>query len=205
MNAYKFLRPGAIGPFSGIAWTTEWIAPEGGVSACERRHLPLWIWEELWVIELGDDVESRGHKLRAPRARLAQRIDAWSADTAKSFARACARRAALHASGPLRAAGHDAAAAVFAEANDLAGVRDLTSELWDDLPAQVQRPVGMASDGCRRALAATASEEPYIAAHGGAVSAYIAVMTAGRVGDPALQTAERAWQADWLADALGLA
>jgi hypothetical protein len=165
----------------------------------------LWIWEELWVIELGGDVESRGHKLRAPRARLAQRVEGWSADTAKSFARACARRAAYHAAGPLRAAGQDAAAAVFTEADELERVRALTRELWDDLPAEVQRPVGMASDGCIRALVATASDDPYIAAHGSAVSAYIAAMTARRVGDTERQAAERAWQADWLADALGLA
>jgi hypothetical protein len=174
------------------------------VSACELRHLPLWIWEELWVIELDGDVESRGHKLRAPRARLGQRVEGWSAGMAKSFARACARRAAHHAAGPLRAAGHGAAAAEFAEAKELERVRALTQELWDELPEDVQRPVGMASDGCRRALTATASGEPYIAAHGSAVSAYIAAMTARRVGGAERQAAERAWQADWLADALGL-
>jgi hypothetical protein len=204
LNAYKFLRPGAIGPFSGIAWTTEWIAAEDGVSACERRYLPIWIWEELWEIELAGDVETRGHKLRAPRARLTQRVEGWSADMAKSFARACARRATLHAAGPLRGAGQEDAAAVFAEALDLEHVRALTSELWDVLPEDVQKPVGMASDGCIRALVATASDDHYIAAHGGAVSAYIAAMTAQRVGGPEQATAERAWQADWLTRELRL-
>jgi hypothetical protein len=174
------------------------------VSACTREYLPLWIWEELWVVELDGDVESRGHKLRAPRARLAQRVEGWSADTAKSFARACARRATLHAAGPLRAAGHPAAADVFAEASDLTHVRALTAELWDELPSDVQRPVGMASDGCIRALVATASDDHYIAAHGSAVSAYIAAMTARRVGGAEADDAERTWQADWLAVELGL-
>ena len=68
-----------------------------GVHACEERHLPRWIWEELWEVELDGEVEARGHKLRAPRGRLLQRVDAWSPGSARAFARACAGRAAVHA------------------------------------------------------------------------------------------------------------
>ena len=84
-----------------------------GVYACERRHLPLWIWEELWEMELDGDVEAHDQKLRARRGRLTRRIEPWSAGGAKAFARACAGRAALHASEPLRAAGQPGAAAVL--------------------------------------------------------------------------------------------
>ena len=50
-----------------------------------------------------------------------------------------------------------------------------------------------------RALAEE-SDDPYVAAHGGAVSAYISAMTALRVGGRERHEAERDWQADWLAE-----
>ena len=94
--AYKFLRPGAVGPFSGHLWPVpsgaepgEWVngsldedVCRGGVHACDGRFLARWIWEELWVIELGGEVEACGHKLRAPRGRLLRRVEAWSAPVA---------------------------------------------------------------------------------------------------------------------------
>jgi hypothetical protein len=182
----------------------EWIEAEG-LSACERRHLPLWIWEELWEVELGGAVVSRGHKLRAPRARLRRRIEEWTPDSAKGFASACAWRAALHASGPLRDAGFGDAAETFAGGGDLQTVLRLTSELWDKLPDDVRRPVGMASDGASDALDTSASDDPYEVARGAAVVAYIAAMTAQHIGAAEAHDSERARQADWLAAALGLA
>jgi hypothetical protein len=179
----------------------EW---QDGIYASEPRHLPLWIWEELWEVELDGAVTTRGHKLHAPRGRLVRRVDTWSPHTAQVFAQDCARSASQHAAGPLRAAGQADAAAVFADGRDMRAVRDLTGKLWDELPADVQRPVGMASDGARRALAATASADAYVAAQGGAVAAYIAAMTALRVGGQGAHDAERGRQADWLADSLEL-
>jgi hypothetical protein len=209
MIAYKFLRPGAVAPFSGQRWPVpadgepgEWV--RDGVYACERRHLPLWIWEELWEIELGGDVEAHDQKLRARRGRLVRRVAPWSPDGAKAFARACAARAAHHAAEPLRAAGHAEVAEVLEDGSDLARVRELTAELWDLLPESARMPMGMASDGALRALTATESGDPYVAAHGGAVSAYIAAMTAQRVAGREGHDAERAWQADWLARTLEL-
>ena len=107
-------------------------------------------------------------------------------------------RAAHHAAEPLRAAGHAGAAAVLDDGTDLPRVRELTAELWDRLPASARIPMGMASDGALRALTATESGDHYVAAHGGAVSAYIAAMTALRVAGRERHDAERAWQADWL-------
>jgi hypothetical protein len=204
LNAYKFLRPGAVGPFSGARWRPgEWVEGDG-LSACERRHLPLWIWEELWEVELGGAVVSRGHKLRAPRARLGRRIEEWTPTSAKAFASACAWRAALHASGPLRDAGFGDAAETFAGGGDLQVVRRLTSELWDELPHDVRRPIGVASDGASDALDTIASDDPYEVVRGAAVVAYTAAMTAQHLGGSDAYDAERAHQADWLAAELGL-
>ena len=143
-----------------------------GVHACEWRHLPRWIWEELWEVELDGEVEARGHKLRAPRGRLLRRVDAWSMMSARTFARVCAGRAAEHA--------------VVAPADE------------------AEIAAAMAADGDARARAAEATDDPYVAAHGGAVSAYISAMTALRVGGRDRHEAEREWQADWLARALDL-
>jgi hypothetical protein len=216
--AYKFLRPGAVAPFSGHRWPVPsngdrggWVAASSwtgvcrdGVYGCEPRHLPLWIWEELWEVDLDGDVEVHNQKLRARRGRLVRRIEPWAPSAAKAFARACAARAAHHAAGPLRASGHPDAAAALEEGIDLERVRDLTAQLWDRLPAGARVPLGMASDGALRALTATESRDPYVAAHGGAVSAYIAAMTALRVAGRDRHDAERAWQADWLIRTLDL-
>jgi len=184
--AFKFLRPGAIGPFSGFRWPQpeggeagSWVEAAGaggpcagGVHACERRHLPLWIWEELWEVELDGPLEPGLAKLRARRGRLLHRIERWSPLTAKSFAGACAGRAAEHA----------------------AAAR----------PDEARVAAGMAADGATRANTAEASADAYVAAHGAAVSAYIAAMTALRVAGREAFDAERAWQADWLTAELGI-
>lgn len=216
--AYKFLRPGAVGPFSDFTWPApsggspgRWVeatigdgACRDGIHACERSQLPVWIWEELWEVELAGEVEPLGRKLRAPRGRLVRRIERWDPDSAKLFAVACAQRAALHAATPLRAAGKEAAAGTFEERADLHAIRALTAELWDALPTEARIPMGMASDGAIRALTAQASDDPYVSAHGGAVSAYIAALTAMRVSGADALERERAWQADWLGRELAL-
>jgi hypothetical protein len=176
-----------------------------GLSACELRHLPLWIWEELWEVELDGAVVARGHKLRAPRARLGHRIEEWTPNSAKAFAGACAWRGALQASGPLRDAGFADAAEAFACNGDLQAVCRLTGDLWDDLPGDVRRTAGMASDGASDALDALASDDPTDVVRGAAVVAYIAAMTAQSVGGPGAYEAERTHQADWLSAELGLA
>jgi hypothetical protein len=184
--AYKFLRPGGIGPFSGHPWPLpsggrpgDWVhgsldvpVCRGGVHACERRYLARWIWEELWEVELGGAVEAHGHKLRAQRGRLLRRVDGWSAPTAKAFAAIGASRAAEHA-----------ATAMASDARVAAG---------------------MAADGSARAEAARTTDDGYVAAHGAAVCAYIAAMTALRAGGRERHDAERDWQAEWLLERLGL-
>ncbi|MDQ3741385.1 MAG: hypothetical protein M3389_10645, partial [Actinomycetota bacterium] len=122
MLAYKFLRAGAVGPFSGVAWPQpahgspgEWLAaaPGGtsicrrGVHACREEDLPRWIGQELWAVELRGEVVETPYKLVAPEGRLLRRIDAWDGDAALHFARACAERIrALAATGPPVLAGY---------------------------------------------------------------------------------------------------
>jgi hypothetical protein len=62
----------------------------------------------------------------------------------------------------------------------------------------------MAADADRRARAAEVTDDAHVAAHGGAVCAYIAAMTALRTGGPEAHDAERAWQAGWLSRELEL-
>ena len=216
--AYKFLRPGGVGPFSRFAWplphdrdpgpwveASRWSAMcRDGIHACSAEDLPRWIWEDLWVVELDGEVEHAHHKLRAPRGRLVRQVTGWTATTAKAFAEACAWRARDHALEALGRAGADEAVADLAGARDLEDVRAATARHWDQTPAAARIPMGMASDGAIRALTARAADSRYVAANGGAVSAYIAAATAGRAQGRAALEAERAWQAAWLAERLGL-
>lgn len=99
MIAYKFLAPGALGPFTGFQWEAgTWVEAEAaapcrqGIHACRVGHLPLWLDAELWEIELDGDVVEGERKLVAQRGRLAQRVVGWTPALAHEFGRFCARR-----------------------------------------------------------------------------------------------------------------
>jgi hypothetical protein len=141
------------------------------VSACKRRHLPHWIQEELWEVELDGDVEARRHKLRARRGRLLRRVEGWRPTTAVAFARDCA---------------------------------DQTLRIAGDAAGRPTDAVGMAADAQRRARVAESAADPRVAAHGGAVCAYIAAMAALRTGGVPAHDAERARQVAWLTGELAL-
>jgi hypothetical protein len=138
MLAYKFLRPGAVGPFSGFAWPVgPWVTADArvtrcraGIHGCRAEDLPWWLQEELWVAELADPVTEAERKVVASRARLVARVDAWNAESSQAFADACARRAREHA-----------------------------AHAGDRISAQ------MATDGARRASGGHAATAAYIAAH----------------------------------------
>jgi len=179
MRALKFLRAGAVGPFSGAAWPAPapgeaaggWVEAgdalalcRNGVHACRAADLPLWICEELWRVELDGEVRAAAGKVVAPRGRLLERVAGWDAEAADDLAAACATRAVALGDG---AEGYAADAA------------------------------GCARDAARRDGApafAAAATCAYIAAHAAAEAA----------GDPAAYTAERARQAEWMAERLGL-
>jgi hypothetical protein len=109
--AYKFLRPGAIGPFSGFLWPTPspfapagtpgpWVeaspfrgACGGGIHGCDADHLVYWLERELWLVELDGDVAASNKKLIAPRGRLVRRLTAWDDSLARALTDACIERA----------------------------------------------------------------------------------------------------------------
>ena len=71
MIAYKFLGPGATGPFTAFAWPRPdggpgaWIeAPidpcRSGIHACRRDDLPLWLGRELYLEQMRATIEASG-------------------------------------------------------------------------------------------------------------------------------------------------
>jgi hypothetical protein len=109
VKAYKCLRPGRVGPFSGYSWPLdEWVEGENamlcvrGVHACRVEHLPYWLMHELWEIELDGEVRHERRKLVADRGQLGGRIEDWTLAAAAGFSEACvlrARERAEHADG----------------------------------------------------------------------------------------------------------
>jgi hypothetical protein len=97
--AWKFLRRGGVAPFTGLAWVPgAWVngrpAHGEGVHACKVSHLPYWVDDELWRIELGEPVVERATQLEGARGRLLERVAAWDP---RAFAQACAARARAYA------------------------------------------------------------------------------------------------------------
>jgi hypothetical protein len=199
MLAYKFLRPGAVGPFSGFAWPAgRWVtageAPAAcrtGVHGCRLADLPWWLAEELWVAEFADPVTGADRKIVARRARLGERVGAWDDDASREFAEACARRAQELAVAALERAGAPAAAERLGAARAPDDVRRIAREL--DAPEAARISVVMAGDGASRAISGPTATAAYIAAH-----------AARHTGGAAAMDAERRWQVDWLARRLGL-
>jgi hypothetical protein len=181
-RAYKFTRAGGISPFSRFAWPLpagdrpgEWVdagvaSPcRAGIHACRPGHLPYWISEELWAIELdGEMIESAG-KLVSSRGRLLAPVEAWTTGGGAAFGSDCAQRAAELAAGAP--------------------------------PELTHLMEGYAADAARYAAAG----DPAVAAHITATAAGDAA--AGRrvhEQDSPAGLAERARQAAWLVEHLGL-
>jgi hypothetical protein len=113
--AYKFLRPDGRSPFSGFRWEIpdagpgRWIdAPvdpcRSGIHACRLAHLPFWLGESLYEIELEGEIVEQRSKLVASRGRLVRRLERWDDELRDAFTRNCADRArelASSASPPL--------------------------------------------------------------------------------------------------------
>jgi hypothetical protein len=188
--AYKFLAEGAVAPFTGFRWPRpgEWVeappAPDRWVHACRARDLPHWLDEELWSIELGGPLRESRYQVASPRARLVARVAGWDPALRREYARACALRARELALPHLAASLREA----------LAGLDDLAS-----IAAAARRADrGDHAAQYVRDAAAFAKDGP-------AVVSYIAATLASHLGGGlAAFEAERAWQARWLAERLGL-
>jgi hypothetical protein len=206
MKAYKFLLPGAVGPFSGFAWPTPdgerpgaWVDGAGdevarcraAVHACRPEDLPWWIQPELWEVELAEPVRRVRHKLFAPRGRLLARCERWDAAGADGFGRACAVRAAGHAAATLEALGERASAAALRGAQRPELVEAVARRLGVPEPARIA--VTMAGDAATRARTGHPATAAYIAAH-----------VARQVGGNAAMAGERERQSAWLAGHVGL-
>jgi len=183
MIAYKFLRAGARGPFSGHAWALPdddapgpWLEDldgqprvcRHGIHACRAEDLPLWITDELYVVELREPVRTAPHKVVASAGRLVSRVGAWDAETASAFAADCTRRVRE------LAAAHDGDAVLAGYASD--------AEVFC---------LGAACD----------PERGRAAAIGGVISTHAAQHVRGPEG----VRVERARQAQWLVERLHLA
>jgi hypothetical protein len=101
VRAYKFLRRDGTTLFTRFAWPVgEWVETEGvlvwcdnGIHACRIEHLPHWLGQELWLMELHGEIVSVHDAVVARRARLVERVSAWSGGVAQEFGDHCARRA----------------------------------------------------------------------------------------------------------------
>ncbi|MBV9197460.1 MAG: hypothetical protein JO168_25280 [Solirubrobacterales bacterium] len=201
MIAYKFLRSGRTGPFSGHAWPApgvwvhadrDMVACRRGIHACRIRDLPWWLADELWEIELDGRVRVDEHKIFAPAGRLRSRIEGWTPACAQAYADACAWRAHDRAIQALTRAGHADAAGELAACGTLDDVLLLARQLAEAIP-DTRISLTIAGDGAVRALTGAPPTAAYIAAH-----------AAMRLDGSAGYAAERDWQSRWLADRLGL-
>ena len=198
MTAYKFLAPGAVGPFTGFRWPLPgagggaWVeAPPGAgparwVHACRVADLPYWFADELWSVELdAQDAQVREseRQLAAPRARLVEHVAGWDAAAGRALAEACAWRTRELA--VVRLA--PAAGAELAAAQDLASLEAAAREA-----------------GRRPEAAYVATAVHYARAGVAATAAFVAASLAAASGGVEAFHAERAWQARWLAGRLRL-
>jgi hypothetical protein len=153
LNAYKFLGTGARGLYSGFRWPAprdgdpgDWVEVPGtlepgsnGVHALRTRRLVDWIDDELWLVELDDDVEEVEDMLVARRGRLLRRIRAWDEDSAREFGENCIWRARDLAAESLGRAGRERERAAIQTAKKLGALQALAAE-------EAKNATGAASD-----------------------------------------------------------
>jgi hypothetical protein len=213
VDAYAFLSEGAVAPLSGFVWPKPtdgehgaWVetheAPDEALRGYRVEDLPYWLDDELWSIELEGALAERHHVLLVERARLLRRIDAWDEPLAWEFADACARRVAERAIAALRDEGRADAAALLEEARDLEGLERAASAAADH-PGRAGMLAGYVAD------VSFYARDAGVAARAAGVAAKMTAFALARdvVDVPGYDQRlanERAWQAAWLADRLGL-
>jgi hypothetical protein len=210
MTYLKFTRAGPVSPFTDHPWVPgEWTSDtearlcRSGFHACRVPDLPLWLNEELWRIELAEPIMRGRHKVVAARGRLVSKVEEWTPELAGELAMACAARAVGHAVAEL------AVSDLPSQADRLArAVAEEAPEAWvpvavacgQDAAAAGGRP---AAKLCGYVVDAVEAIDFYPVAS----VAYIASRAANQRSSPDVEdpyAAERAWQADWLAERLNL-
>jgi hypothetical protein len=198
--AYKFLRTGAIGPFSGFRWKPgEWIhavrAREGwGIHACRLQDLSWWINAELWRVELDGAVHERATQIEAERGRLRDRLHEWNDKARAAFGLACVFQARDVSVSALRTLGHDAIA------DRLAAARTLSQLL--EAASSIQGPPGFAGE--MFGYAHDAAGAYTVRANAAEASFMASVATAAARGHPSGFDEERRRESQWIAEHLGL-
>lgn len=110
MIAYKFLDAEGRGRFTRTSWPTPrgdqpgaWVDTVGPVVPCVRgvhamrvQHLPFWLDQQLWQVELDGALVETDSLLVAERGRLARRVDAWNDAAWKALCEFCRERTAAH-------------------------------------------------------------------------------------------------------------
>jgi hypothetical protein len=204
MIAYKFLAPGAVAPFTGFPWPVAeggpgpWVEAADeradlGIHACRPCDLPYWLDAELWRAELAAPVGEGQRQVVAKRGRLLERVQAWGPEAAAQFAQEAALMARDRVAAALRRAAFDEEAEGLARCSDLRGL--------------LAAAKAVTSPGVPSSLAAYLAEAAETALAGDVpVSAYISARAAVPCsgGDEREFAAERARQARWLAERLGL-
>ena len=135
MRAYKFLRRDGTNLLTGFRWPVgEWVEADGplawcanGIHACRVLDLPHWLGQELWLMEMGGDTLAAPDAIVGRRARLVERIGAWSGGVAQQFADSCARRATALATGAPTVAGRARDAAADAAVGWVSGAAYVTA------------------------------------------------------------------------------
>jgi hypothetical protein len=110
-----------------------------GVHALRTRRLVDWIDDELWLIELADDVEEIDHMLVARRGRLLRRVRSWDEGAAREFGESCIRRARDLAAESLGRAGLERERAALQSADELGSLQALAAD-------QAQSTTGATAD-----------------------------------------------------------
>ena len=182
--------------------TSSW--PRGRSSRCRASPGPFRTAVKRTAVEhrTGGCAPERDHLVRAERARLLGRIDTWADTVAWELVTACAHRVVREAAAALRRDGHGDAAAGLVRATDLAELqRGAASAAGHPRPAG--RLAGHVADICLYA------RDAGVAAHAAGIAAKMsAYALAGEARDAAgydeWLAQERAWQAAWLVDRLGL-
>ncbi|MDQ4058968.1 MAG: hypothetical protein M3124_07580 [Actinomycetota bacterium] len=216
MIAFKSLRAGAVGPFSGFRWPRPDAGTPGswvdsgeplemcvrGVHASRSDHLPYWISSELWVVELEEPVIEQGHAVMARRGRLLRLVEEWNGAAGRAFAESCAASACELAGRFLRDAGLLAEAEKLSAAEDIKEAGAIAATLRAETSPPVADILGYATDAAAFAPQEIPALIGHIAARAGGFES-----TGGVHDDEAYLAgvrSERDRQARWLVEHLGL-